>query len=161
MGDVSWNSLWAGSLFFTLDSKGISPPVPGASRGDNFDERSKRRIALFSLDVGSCVICLCARGGGVWSTEVGDGWSGFHVFSEMGPLDTGSTVGAHWGAGDVDAVGLTIWVRGVVCAAYLCRVAGIVPQPPVKWHSFSGPFTGGAHPRCEGRLQPAPPVPPR
>ena len=132
MGDVSWNSLWAGSLFFTLDSKGISPPVPGASRGDNFDERSKRRICFVSLDVGSCVICLCARGGGVWSTEVGGGWSDFHVFSEMDPVDTGSTVGAHWGAGDAggtDYVGQGRCLRRLLvprrgdCAPATCIMA--------------------------------------
>ena len=63
-------------------------------------------------------------------TEVGGGWSVFHVFSEMGPWDSGSTVGARWGAGH--AGGLIIWVSGMVCDGYLCRVAERASRTPVE-----------------------------
>ena len=86
--------------------------------------------ASFLLGAGPCVICLGAVGVGVLPTEVGGGWSVFHVFSEMGPWDSGSTVGARWGAGH--AGGLIIWVSGMVCDGYLCRVAERASRTPVE-----------------------------
>ena len=85
---------------------------------------------LFLLGAGPCVICLGGGGGGVLPTEVGGGFSVFHVFSKMGPWGSGSTVGGRWEA--CHAGGLVIWVSGMVCDGYLCRVAERVSCTPVE-----------------------------
>ena len=97
-----------GSFFSTFHSEGFGPRGLGRGKETTLMRGRTGGVLSFHLGAGPCVICLGAGGGGVVPTEVGGGWSVFHVFSEMGPWGSGSTVGVRWGAGH--AGGLVTWM---------------------------------------------------